>query len=238
MKKFIKGALCAGLCLTMFGAVGCKKSKLDSESRPLKLSVGALDGNFNPFFYTAQNDGNMIAMTQISMLTTDKEGRLVCGDDWPTVVDRYTTTMIDASGAATNNGANAVKTEYKFVIKDGIKFSDGTPLTIKDVLFNYYVYLDPAYTGSSTMYSTDIQGLKSYRAQREVSDDSGDTGLENMFLNNAKIRVNALIDWSEDGAAEKVPSNADLKEDYDIVVDLFRKELESDWTNVSSSWRE
>ena len=38
------------------------------------------------------------------------------------------------------------RTEYEFLIKKDIKFSDGTTLTIKDVLFNMYVYLDPAYT--------------------------------------------------------------------------------------------
>ncbi|MDE6613681.1 MAG: hypothetical protein K2K28_03925, partial [Clostridia bacterium] len=239
MNKFLKGALCAGLCVAMIGAAGCKKSDLNPETRQLKLSVGALDGNFNPFFYTAQNDGNMISMTQISMLTNDSSGKLVCGDDWPTVVQSYTETMINAAGAPTNNGADAVKTEYRFVIKDGIKFSDGTPLTINDVLFNFYVYLDPAYTGSATMYSTDIQGLKAYRAQRPgLSDTSTDSSLETKFLNDARLRIEALIDWSTDGALEKVPSNTDLKKDYDIVTDLFRKELESDWTNVSGSWRE
>ena len=239
MNKFLKGALCAGLCVAMLGAAGCKKSNLDPEKRQLKLATGALDGNFNPFFYTAQNDGNMISMTQISMLTTDKEGKLVCGDDWPTVAQAYTETMVNAAGAPTQNGADAVKTEYRFVIKDGIKFSDGTPLTIHDVLFNFYVYLDPAYTGSSTMYSTDIQGLKAYRAQRpNLSDSSTDSSLETGFMNAARLRINKLIEWSEDGALESTPSNAELKADYDIVTGLFRKELESDWTNVSGSWRE
>ncbi len=36
---------------------------------------------------------------------------------------------------------------------------------MRDVLFNIYVYLDPVYTGSSTMYSTEIVGLAEYRTQ-------------------------------------------------------------------------
>ena len=76
MNKFLKGAVCAGLCCSMLAAVGCKKAKLDPEKRQLTLATAALDGNFNPFFYTSQNDGNMISMTQISMLTVDSDGRL------------------------------------------------------------------------------------------------------------------------------------------------------------------
>jgi peptide/nickel transport system substrate-binding protein len=41
---------------------------------------------------------------------------------------------------------------------------------MNDVMFNIYEYLDPVYTGSSTMYSIDIDGLYEYRYQTEKSD--------------------------------------------------------------------
>ncbi|MDE7305888.1 MAG: hypothetical protein K2N33_00700, partial [Clostridia bacterium] len=241
MNKFFKGLICAGLCCTMLSAAGCKKTSLDSEKRQLVLATGALDGNFNPFFFTSQNDGNMLSMTQISMLTVNENGELVCGDDWPTVVQSYTKTYYDAKtgGEVVQEGTVNGRTEYEFVIKNGIKFSDGTDLTIKDVLFNMYVYLDPAYTGSSTMYSTDIQGLKAYRTQNpEIADDQ-DSTLEKGFRSTAQRRINNLIDWSEDvGIDETVPSDTTLKADYDKVVKLFREEAESDWVSISTSWYE
>lgn len=242
MNKFFKGAICAGLCLTMLAAAGCKKPKLDNETRQLQLATGALDGNFNPFFYTSQNDGNMVAMTQISMLTVNEDGNLVCGDDWPTVVKSFTKTYYDSKAAGQGNvipeGVSEGRTEYEFVIKNGIKFSDGQPLTIKDVLFNMYVYLDPAYTGSSTMYSTDIQGLKAYRTQVPAADAS--TDVEKNFLSDAQGRIETLIYWSLDNALsnETVPSDPKLKKDYDTVVKLFREEAESDWTSVYTGWEE
>ncbi|MDE6000807.1 MAG: hypothetical protein K2G96_00575, partial [Clostridia bacterium] len=123
MNKFFKGLICAGLCCTMLSAAGCKKTSLDSEKRQLVLATGALDGNFNPFFFTSQNDGNMLSMTQISMLTVNENGELVCGDDWPTVVQSYTKTYYDAKtgGEVVQEGTVNGRTEYEFVIKNGIK---------------------------------------------------------------------------------------------------------------------
>lgn len=237
MNKFFKGAVCAGLCLTMFGAFGCKNKSQDPEKRQLNLATGALDGNFNPFFYTSQNDGDMISMTQISMLTTDEKGNLVYGEDQPTVVKSYTATMYDNNNVVTVDGSKAAKTEYEFVIKDGIKFSDGSDLTIADVLFNFYVYLDPAYTGSVTLYSTDIQGLKAYRTQDPNAADSTDTSEENSeYYDKASAKINDLIYWSEEEDGDISKLSADMKKDYDTVVKLFREEAESDWTSISGSW--
>ena len=87
---------------------------------------------------------------------------VACGDEHAVVVKDYDVVY----DSTTDN------TVYTFVIKNGITFSDGKPLTINDVLFNLYVYLDPVYTGSSTMYSTDILGLKDYRTQTVSSGDS------------------------------------------------------------------
>ena len=192
------------LCLVLaFGAVlplvSC--STADEEGDPstnpgttpggknpdaLVLMSEELDGLFNPFFSTTAADGTIVAMTQISMLTMDYvngEVEVAFGKDEPVVTLDYES-LYDATSD---------KTTYTFVIKNGIKFSDGVPLTIEDVLFNLYVYLDPVYTGSSTMYSTDIEGLANYRAQKYLTEDSSDdeyvTSLSNTY---AKARMDEL----------------------------------------------
>ena len=140
---------------------------------PLHLQSGALDKNFNPFFYTSGNDGEVIGKTQISMLTADANGNIVCGNDQETMALDYSITQYasqDDSQEWTSGTVN--HTTYKFVIKKGVKDSMGYDMDIRDVLFNLYVYLDPVYTGSTTIYSTDIRGLKSYRAQQNLPDDS------------------------------------------------------------------
>jgi peptide/nickel transport system substrate-binding protein len=234
MKKIFKGAIGLGLCCSMLltacggdGNSTTTSSGLNSETRQLQLATGALDGNFNPFFYTAQNDGNILSLTQIAMLTTDNDGNLVAGEDEACVVLDYTTTV------ASDNS----QTEYQFLIKNDIKFSDGEDLTIKDVLFSLYVYLDPAYTGSATIYSTDIKGLKAYRAQdASVSDDS-DTDFDATFAAEAQTRIYDLIDWSEDKSAGEVPSTEQMKSDLATVKELFLEEITSDWTSIEQSWQ-
>lgn len=43
---------------------------------------------------------------------------------------------------------------YDIKLREDLKFSDGEPVTIDDVIFSMYVFLDPTYDGSVTMYST------------------------------------------------------------------------------------
>ena len=116
-------------------------------------------------------------------------------------------------------------------------------MTIKDVLFNLYVYLDPAYTGSATIYSTDIVGLQNYRQQKtgDISDSSS-SAFEDSFTDEARIRIQNLIDFlkvkgkgvkAEDKPA--LPAGFDeegAKKDYKTIADTFRKELETDYNNI------
>ena len=133
---------------------------IDNETTRLVLSTSELDGVFNPFYSSSAADGSIVGMTQIGMLSADKDGKVACGPTEACVVLTYETEEImDATGKTVE------KTVYRFVLKNNIKFSNGSPLTMKDVLFNLYTYLDPAYYGSSTIYSTDIVGLTEYRTQ-------------------------------------------------------------------------
>ncbi len=155
-----------------------------------------LDGLFNPFFSTSASDGTIVSMTQIAMLTsaTDENGdaTVAFGEDYAVVTLDYQSSYDpdEVSESAESKGV----TTYTFVVKNGIKFSDGEALTIEDVLFNMYVYLDPVYTGSSTMYSTDIQGLSQYRVQQNLSGGgNADEQLTGLARTRANNRINELI---------------------------------------------
>ena len=212
-------------------------AKYDPETRPFSMSIQTPDGVFNPFFSTSAYDSAIIGYTQIGMLSTDKNGNIVCGEDEPTVAKDYSVTESEVGGKK--------YTTYKLLIKNGIRFSDGTPLTIKDVLFNLYVYLDPAYTGSATIYSTDIVGLTNYRLQRTdaVSDDASST-FEESFVADANTRIQYLVDYvklvgtgvKEDEKPDDIWTDAEkekMKKDYATVAETFRKELETDYNGIS-----
>ena len=145
-----------------------------------------LDGLFNPFFSTTAADSTIVSMTQIGMLTSKYEnGQAVVayGDDQAVVTKDFEITHDDQKNTTT----------YTFVHKNGIKYSDGKPLTINDVLFNLYVYLDPVYTGSATMYSTDILGLAEYRSQTIGANSNIDDQISEQARDRANTRNKELI---------------------------------------------
>ena len=199
-----------------------------TETRPVVFSTEPLDGNFNPFFATSATDVDVLSMTQISMLGVDADGNVACGQDQPTVVDSYTIKTDDEGKF----------TDYSFVIKNGIKFSNGTDLTIEDVLFNLYVYLDPAYMGSATIYSTDIVGLAAYQFQDAslLENDAGfdkDT-LNKTFYNEADTRIQNIIDFfdKDSGYTPSPAEQANIDADLARLKELFWEEVNSDWAGT------
>ena len=182
-KRIISLLLCCVLCVGLFSSLtGCGAVGADA----LVIMTEQLDGLFNPFFYTSAPDGTIVGMTQIGMLGSkyvDGEVQVAYGEDEAVVVKDYEIVKNDDETVT-----------YNFVLKNGIKFSDGHPLTMEDVLFNYYVYLDPVYTGSNTLYSTDIIGLSEYRTQTvgSASDDSDDL-ISSQAVSRAAARINELV---------------------------------------------
>lgn len=223
---------------------GCKGKKTDT----LIIMTQELNGLFNPFFSTAGTDMDVVGQTQIGMLSTDENGGIAYGDDEAVVVKDYQQSYDSASDT----------TNYLFVLKNGITFSDGVPLTMNDVLFNMYVYLDPAYTGSTTMYSTDIVGLQQYRTQKSVSGDGSqeDEQVTNDASNRASDRINELINVftttgkQPSGAYEA--SEAEMKEAIstwtpsvgytnaigETDVEKARAQLKEDYEQTLTTFRE
>ena len=186
-KKILSVVLAVLMCLSTVAVFASCGGGKGGRPDALVIMTEELDGLFNPFFSTTAADGTIVSMTQIGMLGTDYvngEVIVACGDEHAVVVKDYDVVY----DSTTDN------TVYTFVIKNGITFSDGKPLTINDILFNLYVYLDPVYTGSSTMYSTDILGLKDYRTQTVSSGDSNtDDQITRQAGDRAKNRINELI---------------------------------------------
>lgn len=237
--KILTGVVCVALsactALAVFSRCDDDKQTYDPEEEAIVFSTDALDGNFNPFFATSGPDSNIVGITQIGMLTIDERNKSagntvsapVCGEEYPTVALSYTEKMVDGNGNETT-AANAKFTDYEFVIKNGIKFSDGQPLTIKDVLFNLYVYLDPMYMGSATIYSTDIVGLKAYRSQDpDIDENADDSDYKQTFYTVADTRLYNLTQYL---SGEQSYNSEQVQEDKETVKKLFKEEIESDWT--------
>ena len=243
------------------GDDGDVKKGYDSETVPLVMSTQELDGVFNPFYSTSGTDSGVWGMTQISMIDTDAQGAVGVGGDRACLALAYKQDVVY------NNDTNTVNdksyTDYTFVLKPNAKFSDGHSITVKDVLFGYYVNLDPVYTGSSTMYSTDILGLGEYRTQTPYNPAVTDIDENSKMLQyqqEAENRADALSDavyevlednfkqnTTQDRMVYDVASDKytltsavydrlpeEFKQDYYDVAVTFYKELLTDYNSALS----
>ena len=199
-----------------------------TTTRPdaLVLMSEELDGLFNPFFSTTAPDATIVSMTQIGMITSgyaNGDVTIAYGDNEAVVVKDLKQEF---------DGTN---TTYTFVLKNGIRFSDGHPLTMEDVLFNLYVYLDPVYFGSNTMKSTDIVGLKNYSTQTITSgDDDTDAALNNSALALARSRIDELVNCFKETAQTQTEGTYDTT--YDEMVSAIEGwSISSDYKNAISN---
>ena len=240
------------LFVTGCNCKSCKKNDdkkyYNNENDSLVFSSQELDKVFNPFFSTTAPDSNVVGMTQMGMLGNDKDGNPTWGDNEGVVTKDL---QIVTQGTPDVDQT----TTYYFVLKNNVKFSNGSPLTIKDVLFNLYVYLDPAYTGSSTIYSTDIVGLKEYRTQE--ADENEQDSFKVKFQIEAEARIQALVDASIEIFDQNTGANlteqsfrtllgeyalefADISDNFVNIVKDYDKarELNTDYTNAIDTYED
>ena len=135
-----------------------------SSDGTMVLADTGFEGKFSPFFAASSADQHVIDLTNIALLGADRKGEMVLkGIEGET--REYNGTDYTYYGPAdcevTENADGTVT--YAINMRDDLVFSDGTPITIDDVIFNLYVYMDPTYDGSATLYSMPIEGLADYR---------------------------------------------------------------------------
>ena len=152
-----------------------------SSDGTLVLADTGFEGKFSPFFAASSADQHVIDLTNIALLGADRKGEMILkGIEGET--REYNGTDYTYYGPAdcevTENADGTVT--YAINMRDDLVFSDGTPITIDDVIFNLYVYMDPTYDGSATLYSMPIAGLDDYRnSMTTLSKLIGEAGEDN-----------------------------------------------------------
>lgn len=156
-KKFLAMALIGTMTLSL---VACGSGSSSTEQGQTAQSNSTYDtivvsstefnGIFNPLFYSSAFDSYAFGPVFASVSSLDDNNQLV--DNAGNI--SYKEIKDDAG--------NTVQAEYTIKLKDGLTFSDGTPVTIDDYIFGLYVKADPAYDGISTFNTLNIDGLKEY----------------------------------------------------------------------------
>ncbi|NLC32999.1 MAG: ABC transporter substrate-binding protein, partial [Clostridiales bacterium] len=153
------------LTLTMLAAVMPAFAQV--EEKPLVVAYADFSQKFSPFFADTGYDQDVVSMTQISLMTTDRSGGIIY-DAIEGETHNYNGTDYLYTGPAdltVDFDEEANVTTYTAKLREDLKFSDGEPVTADDVIFTYYAYLDPSYVGSTTINSYPIIGLNDYRTQ-------------------------------------------------------------------------
>lgn len=163
----MKKLLALLLALAMVLSLGMTTAFAEGDDTPLVVATSALSQKFSPFFADTAYDQDVAGLTQIGMMTTDRVGGIVYNGIEGEVHSYNGTdyTYYGTGDLAVDYDEATDITTYSYKMREDLKFSDGEPVTIDDVIFTYYVFLDPAYNGSTTLSSYDILGLQAYRTQ-------------------------------------------------------------------------
>ena len=138
----------------------------------LVYATSTFGREFSPFFATTAYDMEVVDMTQGAALAADRGGAVIeHGIEGETINYNGTDYTYYGMGDVdiTQNDDGSV--DYQITIRDDLKFSDGEPITIDDYIFSFYVFVDPTYDGSTTLYALPIEGMEEYRSGMESKID-------------------------------------------------------------------
>lgn len=138
-----KGILVALVIAVACSISGCQKK----EDNTLYVGVEQLSGVFNPLYATSIYDSYVSDLVYDSLLMSDSEGNFV-----PCIASELPSVSEDG-----------LQVTYR--LKEDIRFSDGTPLTSKDVAFSVNVIADPSYMGALGVRLMNVKGYDTYKAQ-------------------------------------------------------------------------
>lgn len=136
---------------------------------PLRISCSAMENKFNPFVATVEADIQVVDMTQVRLLETDRAGQIVMNgiDGELREFNGENYTYYGIANVKIHYDRQAGYTVYRITLRDDLHFSDGEALTIDDVVFSLYAFCDKDYKGPVTIGQSNIQGLAAYRKGRE-----------------------------------------------------------------------
>lgn len=135
-------------------------NSLTVNNTELKIGVSGITGQFNPFYCETDADKQIVAQTvrPIQRVATDNS-------------------LVNHSGGISYEFLSENSVKYTVSIRDDMMFSDGTNITIDDVIFFYHFISDATYDGTyKDWYLNDIEGLKEYY----FDDENYKTSLQNI----------------------------------------------------------
>ena len=189
---------------------GKQSADASKDSGAMVFASDEFNAKFSPFFAETVSDTTVSDLVNVSLLNLDRTGSIITkgieGEKKEYNGKEYTYHGISDLDIKENSDGTVF---YDFKLKDGLKFSDGEPFTIDDVIFTMYVLADPTYDGNATFFTLPIQGMDEYR--------KGVDTLFNLILKAGEGNTD-FSKWTEE-------QQKTFWTDYKKAVDAFVKEI-------------
>ncbi len=169
-KKLLSLILVVAMVLISFAGCGAKEQSGTPEqpkteqpktetpkeeikaNKILKMGGTGFSGVFNPIMSDTTYDDYITSVLFEALTINNSEGEYVpMLADWKLSDDKLT---------------------YTFTLKDGIKFSDGTPLTTEDVAFTYETIACPDYNGPRAYAVSSMKGYDEFHSGAKATFDA------------------------------------------------------------------
>lgn len=189
---------------------GKQSADASKDSGAMVFASDEFNAKFSPFFSETAPDTMVSDLVNVQLLQLDRTGSIITkgieGEKKEYNGKEYTYHGISDLDIKENSDGTVF---YDFKLKDGLKFSDGEPFTIDDVIFTMYVLADPTYDGNATFFTLPIQGMDEYR--------NGVDTLFNLILKAGEGNTD-FSKWTEE-------QQKTFWTDYKKAVDAFVKEI-------------
>ncbi|KAB7790233.1 ABC transporter substrate-binding protein [Bifidobacterium leontopitheci] len=182
-------------------------AKANQRDDTFVTTIGTPSGVFLPYFQDNGWDGNATQPIFNSLVVVDNSGNVK-----PDLAEKWD---ISSDGLT-----------YTYHLRKGLKFSDGSPLTAKDVAFTLTLLNDPAYSGGADFTNIGIKGVDEYKNGNAKS-ISGIKVVDDQTITIETTKVNPLALQTLGGS---VLSKAYYGKDYkkgklDYLKDLYSKPM-------------
>ncbi len=206
------------LALVMALSLTAVTATAEESDSTLVYATSTFGEKFSPFFAANAYDQELVDLVHAGLLAADRGGNIIRnGIEGETVNYNGTDYTYYGLGNVEVVQNDDGTVDYNLTMRDDIKFSDGEPATIDDVIFGIYVLADPTYDGSSTIYALPIEGMDEYyHSQAYLYSLLANAGRDNTDFTNWDEATQTAF-WADvDAAGEKF-----AQEIVDYVVDNY-----------------
>lgn len=175
--RIIKAFVAVICCISVLILSSCHRAEKSSE---LKIGVSGISGVFNPFYAESEADREIISQMFRTIQRKNNKNKLV-----------------NYSGSISYEFVGENQIKYTVSINDNLFFSDGSTITIDDVIFFYHFIADATYDGVySDWYLNDIVGLKEYYFD-DKNYKSSISAIEDKIKNEYTVSTIEIDDYAD-----------------------------------------